>query len=70
VNYLKSTNAGILALLLVAAAIATIVVITRPTPSGTSFVVIHWRFASPLLWLVAAVVFGAGFFWELRRLSK
>ena len=29
-----------------------------------------WHFASPAFWVSALVVFGVGFFWELRRLTK
>ena len=64
--YLKSIIAGVLALLFAAVLIATIfLVAVRVIGIG-----IDMNLGSPLFWLPAIVVFGAGFFWEYRRLSK
>jgi hypothetical protein len=30
----------------------------------------QWHFASPAFWVSVLVVFGVGFYWELRRLRK
>jgi len=74
----SSIIAGLLALLLAAALFSAttflaIVIIARRTLGGI------WGFGidfprghtvALLFWLLAAAIFGAGFFWELHRLTK
>ena len=75
--YLKSTIAGILTVLLVfvvlpAIAVSTILVvlISIRGSDGFGIDVPGWQVHSPVFWLVAIATFGAGYFWEFRRLSR
>ena len=71
VVYLKSIIVGILALLAAAVLIPTIligVVLLIHRPDGIDMP--RWHVESPLFWLLAIIIFGAGFFWEFQRLSK
>jgi hypothetical protein len=69
-TYLKSTIAGILALFVVAVLVPTILFFTLRVFNGRGPQTIYWNLKSPLVWLLAIIVFSAGFFWEFRRLSK
>jgi hypothetical protein len=71
--YLKSTIAGLTALLLAAvtiyfAALLTIAVIFRS--DGIDYPIWHVHTDSPAFWLLVTVIFALGFFWEFRRLSN
>ena len=68
-NYVKSIIAGVLALLLVAALMATIVLVAVSV-SGLGIDMVRWHLRSPFFWLLAIAVFSAGFLWKYRRLSK
>lgn len=71
----KSIIAGLLALLLVALLFSiTILIIAQLTLGGISGFGLDFargHTVVPLCWLLAAIaIFSAGFFWELRRLTK
>jgi hypothetical protein len=73
--YVKSILAG-LAALVVSAVVIPIVASMAPTVRyrrggypGIGFdpsLLAHW----PVAWVVGAVIFGAGFYWEFQRASK
>jgi hypothetical protein len=70
--YLKSTIAGVAALVLAAAfiyiaALLAIAVLFRS--GGVDFPIWHVHTESPAFWLLVTVIFALGFFWEFRRLS-
>jgi len=67
--YIKSIIAGVLALLLVAVLIATIVLVAVSV-SGLGIDMVRWHLGSLFFWLPAITIFSAGFLWEYRRLSK
>jgi len=76
--YLKSVVAGILALVASAMVILTIMIIIlvavvwRYKPDGIDIprISIDWPSAAktPFFWLILLLIFGAGFYWEFRRL--
>ena len=72
--YLKCVVAGLVTLIVVFGVIfvfvASLVLVGVMTGfvSGFGFEQPHFR--SPLFWLVSLAVFGAGFLWELRRVTK
>jgi hypothetical protein len=71
VVYLKSTLVGLLALLSAGVLILTVLV----TPAFLSHqqdrtIVVHLNVRSLPFWLLAMIIFSAGFFWGFRRLSK
>ena len=68
-NYVKSIIAGVLALLLVAVLMTTIFLVAVSV-SGLGIDGVFWHLGSPFFWLPAIIIFGAGFLWEYRRLSK
>ena len=69
--YLKSIIAGFLALLLVAVLIPTIVLVAVSVAgAGLGIDMVRWHPESPFFWLLAIIIFSAGFLWEYRRLSK
>jgi hypothetical protein len=73
--YVKSILAG-LAAVVVSAVVLPIVALMAPTVryrrggyQGIGFdpsLLVHW----PVAWVVGAVVFSAGFYWEFQRASK
>jgi hypothetical protein len=70
--YLKSTIAGMIALLFAGvviyiAALLAIAVIVRS--GGIDFPIWHVHIESPVFWLLVTVIFVLGFFWEFRRLQ-
>jgi hypothetical protein len=72
VIYLKSTIAGIAALLLIAVLIPTAVFVAvsirfRDVGHGSPIWHVHTR--SPVFWLAVSFVFAIGFLGEFRRLS-
>jgi hypothetical protein len=67
--YVKSIIAGVLALLLVAVLIPMVVLVALSV-IGPGIDMPRWHLESPFFWLPAIIIFGAGFFWEYRRLSK
>ena len=74
VLYLKCVIAGLVALILVCVAIfvfvAGLLFVGIMAGFGFEFEKPQWNFGSLVFWLVAIVVFGAGFLWEHRRLSR
>lgn len=71
--YLKCVVAGLVALILVFGGIfvaALFAVMTGGFVSGLGFDKPERYFGSPVFWLVALAIFGAGFLWEIRRLSN
>jgi hypothetical protein len=69
VIYLKCTLAGLAALVVsftILAIPAAIIVFVL----GLGVDIPHWHLASPVFWVSALVIFGVGFFWRLRRLTK
>jgi hypothetical protein len=67
--YVKSIIAGVLALLFVAVLIPTVVLVAVSV-IGLGIDMPRWHFESPFFWLPAITIFGAGFLWECRRISK
>jgi len=67
--YIKSIIAGVLALLLVPVLVATIIFVAVSV-LGLGIDMVRWHPESPVFWLLAVIIFGAGFLWEYRRLSK
>jgi hypothetical protein len=73
VRYLKSTIAGILALLLIGFLLFTILLLVAWVEGDASVAIVpgwySWHF-----WFTATIVvgtvFGAGFLWEYRKLAK
>ena len=67
--YLKCTIAGVLALVL-SAFVTVVLLFFVYKPFGTRAVafdfssLLRW----PLLWILMLLIFGAGFYWEFRRL--
>jgi hypothetical protein len=72
VLHLKCVVAGLVALILVFGGIFVAVLFAVMTGfvSGLGFEKPERYFGSPVFWLVALAIFGAGFLWELRRLSN
>jgi hypothetical protein len=71
VVYLKCIIVGVLALLAAAVLIPTIfivVVLLIYRPNGIDMP--RWHVGSPLFWLLAIIIFGAGFFWKFQKLSE
>lgn len=72
--YLKCVVVGLVTLILVFGVISVFVAslllvgVTTGFVSGFGFERPHFR--SPAFWLVSLAVFGAGFLWELRRLTR
>ena len=72
-RYLKSTIAGILALSLIGFLLFTILILVAWVHGDATVAIVpgwySWHF-----WLTAIIVvgtvFGAGFFWEYRKLAK
>jgi len=68
-TYLKSILVG-LAALLTCALVLPMVVLLAPTapyrPVVDPIFLAQW----PVTWLLAAAIFGAGFYWEFQRVSK
>jgi hypothetical protein len=73
--YVKSILAG-LAALVVSAVVIPIVALMAPTAmyrrGGYQRIGFHPSFLAhwPVAWVVGAVIFGAGFYWEFQRASK
>ncbi|MGD0467901.1 MAG: hypothetical protein ABSA54_05970 [Terriglobales bacterium] len=72
-TYFKSAIAGLAAVFLAAAvvyivALLAIAVIFRS--GGIDLPIWHVHTESPAFWLLVAVVFALGFFWEFKRLSN
>jgi hypothetical protein len=73
--YVKSILAG-LAFVVVSALVLPVVALMAPTVryrrggyEGIGFdpsLLVHW----PVAWVVGAVIFSAGFYWELQRASR
>jgi hypothetical protein len=82
VNYTKCAVAGLLAVIgvfvvlpLVVLVVITVMVVLAGVLSsaiaGMGFDPPRWHVpTSPIYWLVVIAVFGAGFFWQFRRLSR
>jgi hypothetical protein len=73
--YIKSVLAGIIAVVVSIVVLATIWdvglrVWIRLRSGGSGFYSIHISLSSPLLWGFGLLIFGAGFYWEYRRLSS
>ena len=71
--YLRSIIAGVVALLLAAVLIQAIVIvaaIVHGSYGNARWVLLfHWHVV-PIDLLLPIIIFGAGFYWEYRRLSK
>jgi hypothetical protein len=77
VNYLKCTLAGLAAVFVIFGILPILAVVAfflifavRHGGEEIGIDVSVWHFGSPVLWVSALIVFGIGFFWELRRLAK
>ena len=71
--YLKSTIAGLAALLLAAVVIyitALLAIVVLFRSGGIDLPIWHVHSESPTFWLLVTVIFALGFFWEFRRLSN
>jgi hypothetical protein len=66
---IKCIIAGFFALLLVAALLATIVLVALSI-LGLGIDMVRWHLGTPFFWLPAIAIFSAGFLWKYRRLSK
>lgn len=78
-NYLKSTIAGLIAVIVVfiilpvvALGAFALVIMAGGLWAGFGVDVPRWHFvsANPLAWLFVAAVFFTGFYWKYRRLSR
>ncbi len=68
-SYLKSILVGLAALLICALVLPMVVLLVPTTPYRPvvdPIFLAQW----PVTWLFAAVIFGAGFYWEFQRVSK
>jgi len=82
VNYTKCALAGLLAVIIVfvalpmsALVVSTVLVVLAGVLSAAiasmGFDPPHWHVpASPFYWLALIAVFGAGFYWQFRRMSR
>jgi hypothetical protein len=70
--YVKCVLAGLAALLVSFGilAISAAIVVFALGPLGLGIDIPQWHFRSPLFWVSALVIFGAGFFWQHHRLTK
>jgi hypothetical protein len=73
VVYLRSIIAGVVALLLATVLIQAIIfvaAIIHGSNGNARWVLLFRWHVVPIDWLLPIIIFGAGFYWEYRRLSK
>jgi hypothetical protein len=74
--YLKCVIAGIAALVIAAVVLPVMgillfsLIVRPPAGEAIAFDVVSIAKSSPTVWLIALIVFAAGFYWEFRRLTK
>src|SRR5579863_2583144 len=68
--YLKSVLAGLAALMICALVLPTVAVLVPTVQYRPAVNPILLAAAWPMAWVVAAVSFTAGFYWEFRRASR
>jgi H+/Cl- antiporter ClcA len=68
--YLKSTVAGVAALLVIAFVIAIAALLAIAVRRSGDLVIWHVHTESGVFWLLAIVIFALGFIWKFKRLSN
>ena len=77
-NYFKSVLVGLAAVFVICIFVPTLPTIVHVLISvtkhgaegGIAIDRVHWHVPSPAQWLFLFAVFGGGFLWEFRRLTK